>query len=180
MAEKKKESGRKLRCEFLIVGSAAVSADIISSVEIPRTKGIVVADPTLCSGCKICELVCSLHHEGVINPALARLYVAYDPFINEHPEPTFCKQCAGPECMLVCPTGAIGVDSATGARVVDEEKCNGCGLCVKACFLGMIKLNPDTKKALKCDLCDGDPQCVKYCPQNALKYEKTKKGAQYR
>ncbi len=33
---------------------------------------------------------------------------------------------------------------------------------------GGITLHPDTRVAVACDLCGGDPQCVKYCPEEAL------------
>ena len=50
------------------------------------------------------------------------------------------------------------------------DKCNGCGQCIPACRFGLITVNPDTRKAVKCDCCDGDPECVKHCPYHALGY----------
>jgi Fe-S-cluster-containing hydrogenase component 2 len=51
---------------------------------------------------------------------------------------------------------------------IDAEKCNGCGLCAEHCYLGMIRMDRESGKALKCDLCGGDPACVRYCPVGAL------------
>jgi len=137
-----------------------------------RTSGVIKADPARCTGCKTCEIVCSLTHEGRVAPRLARLRIEQDAFADPTPTIHLCEQCVGPDCLIACPSGAIGIDPKTGARVVDEEKCIACGICVAACQTGMIRLLPDDKaKAFKCDLCGGDPQCVVSCPQRALSYE---------
>jgi Fe-S-cluster-containing hydrogenase component 2 len=70
--------------------------------------------------------------------------------------------------MDACPVGAIEVDPKTNARVINAQKCTGCMTCVKACPWAMISFNEETKKATKCDLCGGDPQCVKWCPSGAM------------
>ncbi|MEW5785371.1 MAG: 4Fe-4S binding protein [Bacillota bacterium] len=49
-----------------------------------------------------------------------------------------------------------------------KEKCTGCGACVAACPDGMINLDAHGK-ADKCDLCEGEPLCVRYCSPGALK-----------
>jgi Fe-S-cluster-containing hydrogenase component 2 len=43
-----------------------------------------------------------------------------------------------------------------------------------------MSFNPITQKAFTCDLCNGDPQCVKYCPEGALHYMTAKDFAQYK
>jgi carbon-monoxide dehydrogenase iron sulfur subunit len=40
--------------------------------------------------------------------------------------------------------------------------------CVTACIYGGIAIDPQTKKAIKCDLCGGDPACVKACDYGAI------------
>ena len=47
--------------------------------------------------------------------------------------------------------------------VVDEEKCTNCGDCYDVCSYGVIHEHPERKVAFKCDLCDGDPQCITFC-----------------
>ena len=82
-----------------------------------------------------------------------------------------CLQCEEPNCMAVCPTKAISINAA-GVKIVAEEKCIGCKMCEMACPVGAIAVNSEKGIALKCDLCAGleEPQCVKYCYTEALKY----------
>ena len=81
-----------------------------------------------------------------------------------------CKQCPGPECLVVCPTGALHVDKETGARVIDKDVCVGCQLCLNACPVGPTRIHYVDMAGVcfKCDLCGGDPKCVKNCPAHAL------------
>jgi Fe-S-cluster-containing hydrogenase component 2 len=161
----------KARRMYLVPGAGTTAADAELTVEIP-SSGHLAVDSSRCSGCRDCEMVCSLVHEGEVIPSLALLRVRHDAFDDDHPDVSVCPQCRGPECLLACPRGAIVIDEGTGARVVEAELCDGCGLCVKACHLGMIWLDRRGAKARKCDLCDGEPQCVLHCPQKALAYRR--------
>jgi Fe-S-cluster-containing hydrogenase component 2 len=40
-----------------------------------------------------------------------------------------------------------------------------------------VFLNPDTQKAVKCDLCGGDPACARSCPTNAIEYSEVDEEA---
>ncbi len=54
---------------------------------------------------------------------------------------------------------------------IDSDKCNGCGLCVKACHEGAIGLEQGKAKLLREDHCDGLGDCLPACPMDAISFE---------
>jgi len=129
----------------------------------------LVIDAEKCVGCKTCELVCSAKHEGESNPTLSRVKV-----IRGDKEwggfPMVCLQCEQAWCIAACPQKAISRDEKLGRVVIDYDKCIGCRLCAMFCPFGNINFDPARKKVMKCDLCDGDPQCAKFCFYKAIQY----------
>ena len=88
-------------------------------------------------------------------------------------------------CAMVCPFGAIKIGE-NHLPIINEKKCNGCGICVKECPKKTLRLIPRTKLVhLACvsrdkgsavkDICTvgcfACNICVKVCPYNALKME---------
>ena len=130
---------------------------------------IMVVDQEKCTGCRLCEMVCSVNKEGVSNPARARIKI-----IKWETEgyymPMFCQHCEDPVCESVCPVNGICRDRDTGRVSVDQELCIGCRSCVSACPLGGAGFDSKTKEVLRCDQCGGDPTCVKYCQTKAIQY----------
>ncbi|MBE8539304.1 4Fe-4S dicluster domain-containing protein [Geoglobus acetivorans] len=124
--------------------------------------------PELCTGCRECEIACSLKHDGVVGYQKSRIRVIRDVFEGIE-IPVVCMQCIDAPCMNSCRVEAIYVDE-NGAKIIDYEKCIGCRRCIVVCPLGANFLNPETGKPIKCDLCDGDPVCVKFCSTGAVRY----------
>ena len=122
--------------------------------------------PERCSGCRLCEVACSILRFGVNNPkkSCLRVMIAYPhPVIRM---PIICHQCREPKCAENCPTDAIEVRD--GIVAIDEEKCVSCNQCVISCPFGAVFTHQDVDIPFKCDLCGGDPECVKICPKRAL------------
>ncbi len=123
-----------------------------------------------CSGCRRCEITCSLYHEGKIWPEASRIRVFM--LVPGVEIPSLCFQCEDYPCVEACPTEALSVNSQTGAVNVDASKCTACGLCIKACPGKVPHLHPEGNYIIICDLCNGKPKCVKACREgrwNALK-----------
>jgi Fe-S-cluster-containing hydrogenase component 2 len=124
-------------------------------------------EETLCSGCKICELVCSLVHEGECNPSFSRIKIISFEFVRRFA--IFCVRCLEAKCIEICPQNANYRDQVSGAILTDHSKCKSCGLCAKQCPHEAIFLSK-TGGIFRCDLCGGDPHCVGFCPTGALSF----------
>jgi Fe-S-cluster-containing dehydrogenase component len=175
-------------------GSVAYAMRPGEGCELPLVSHELRFDPKKCAGCNLCETACSQFHEGMVNPLASRNDFVLKPVVQfvgvsalsanapgwpqplttaslaEFSENHFCQQCSSPECLDACPQNAIYVDPKTGARVVDENMCVGCGECEYACQFGMIRVNPVSGTAVKCDFCGGDPQCAAWCPTGAITF----------
>jgi carbon-monoxide dehydrogenase iron sulfur subunit len=145
-------------------------------------KKIYSSNPEACTGCMVCELVCSLKHEKTgINPKRSMIKIISVPekgnFI-----PNVCQQCEDAPCISACPSDALLQESTTGIITVNEETCTGCNLCIDACVYNAIFIHPEKNTAVVCDICGGEPMCVKYCMQEAIvfltpeNYENKKSG----
>ncbi len=120
-----------------------------------------------CTGCRTCELVCAVQHDGCSNPARSRIRVVKWEDQGLY-IPMACQQCQDAPCLNVCPVKAISKDDGLERIMVNYEICIGCRSCVGVCPFGAMNYNVIDQKVFKCDLCDGDPQCVRFCDVKAV------------
>ena len=144
-----------------------------------------------CTGCGICAVSCSLAHSGTNHPNYYAINVKYE--FPKRLKGQVCTHCG--KCMEVCPNGAITEDPFDKHIVIDQSKCdlcrsvistnNGMGTslkCVNICPKQVIKspipnLNNTPYSQLiplACDLCGGIPECVEWCPNNAIEIKEMK------
>ncbi len=129
---------------------------------------ILVIDPEKCTSCRLCELACSQRNDGTFRPTWSRIDVTIK--VDEaFYFPRVCFQCEDSPCVDVCPTSALYRDEKTGAVVLEQSLCNECRMCEVGCPYGVIQCRDG--KARKCELCGGDPECVRFCSPGALRYE---------
>lgn len=113
-------------------------------------------DYTKCSGCRLCELACSLQHvENTFNPKRARIRI----FVEGN---LYFPVIAGPYTEAAC--------NSKHTVVIEGKELDACIFCRASCPARPIFKEPDTEIPLKCDFCGEppDPQCVAVCLNGAL------------
>jgi len=129
-------------------------------------RKFVAGDFEKCTGCGVCELVCALERVKTFDPSCSRIKILrLHQLINM---PVVCRLCENAPCVNACSREALKQSKETGVILVDEEKCDNCGWCIEACPYGAIALHPKKNVVMICDLCEGKPQCVEWCPEEAL------------
>ncbi len=141
---------------------------------------VLIVDPEKCTGCEVCEFVCSMEKYGAFNPLHARIRaIRIEPVINMA---IGCQFCLDAPCVHACPYKALEKrEEAGGIIKVDEDKCIGCGFCIRACDFGAISFNLKTEKVIICDLCqdrENGPACVEYCPKECIEHATLESFAQ--
>ncbi len=132
---------------------------------------VIKIDPFKCNGCKECETACAERHGGNRKIGLSRIHVmGSGPSDDGFSVPSTCQQCSDPPCMAVCPRNAIRRDGSLDRVVIDTSLCVGCTMCVSACPTGSMSFAHDLGLPFKCELCDGNPECVRVCEKKALEY----------
>ncbi len=200
------------RRDFLKIAGAAAGTSALSLTGVETAHASeshldpdrfgVLADFTLCVGCRRCEMACSQAHDlphgelesyddDSVFKEMRRPTIDDLTVINAYPAPdgredaltvkVNCMHCEHPPCVSACIVTALTKDPR-GPVVYDPWKCIGCRYCMIACPFQIPAYEYKdqlTPKVVKCDLCaektlngEGIPACVDMCPVDALTFGK--------
>ncbi len=150
-----------------------------------------------CTGCRTCETICASYNhkvtvDGKTLPGLGNPYYSNIRVSHFNPDvdvPVVCSICTDAPCIKACPvssdqkTRALSRNPAAKTIVCDVSLCTACGNCARACSQersGILFFNAETGVPGRlCTLCDGDPQCIKGCPNDALSFTEKSSGDEF-
>jgi len=127
-------------------------------------------DAMKCSGCRVCQLVCSFTYFKQVSPDRGALII--ERFKDGRDVVHSCRQCEKPACVDACKPKALSRSAKTGIVILDSKKCTSCGACVSACPYKGIKQYSKKCPPVKCIACGA---CVSWCPDNVLEIVKEEK-----
>ena len=117
-------------------------------------------DVQRCSGCHLCEMICSLFHLGVINTEKSAIRIGKDDLDTSLNRPVVCRQCREMACLR-------GEDADEG-----RERKSFLWARSRAEQCPFHALTSFGEYAYHCDLCGGSPRCVRVCTPGAIRIEK--------
>jgi len=132
--------------------------------------------PDKCDGCLECEKACIKAHPHAVASGKSRIKIDEDES-GKH-KVAVCVHCETCPPSEVCPSALLEFHNEGNYWTLDEHRCFACMACIPRCpydgvfFEGAFGI----ETAYTCDLCAGDPACVKVCPKGALTLEKTREG----
>jgi len=139
----------------------------VKAVKLGKQK-VLLYDPSRCTGCRYCEIACSYYHFKEFDFKKAHLHIIFEDKIGQF-EAIYCQHCDEPLCVAVCPNEAAVKDEETGLVRINPMRCIGCQTCVFACPLSVPWFNEEFHVSMKCDFCDGNPQCAQFCSPQAIR-----------
>ena len=120
----------------------------------------IVVKQKKCTGCHLCELVCSLSHLGVMNTEKSAIRIQKDDLNTSMNKPLVCLQCKEMKCL-----DGEDVDEVPAKKqfVWPKQRAEKCPFDSLTVF---------GQEAYHCDLCGGRPQCVGVCTVKAIHVRK--------
>jgi Fe-S-cluster-containing dehydrogenase component/DMSO reductase anchor subunit len=151
---------------------------------VPRPAFVFETDR--CTACEACRIACGIENQSghdtgwrqvtTFNPA------RHPALVTKHLS-LACNHCDTAACMLGCPASAYRRDAATGAVLLDAEKCIGCRYCSWVCPYDAPRFDEERGVMTKCTFCaprlaaGGEPACTQACPTGALTLGRREDGA---
>ena len=120
----------------------------------------LVTDPSKCSGCGICENVCSKAFYKVEDREKSAIRITANE--GNGFSIAVCDQCG--ICKEMCQTMALKT-AAAGVVQLNKKVCVGCLVCVGECLRDFMFYNDELPTPFKCVACG---LCVKQCPNGVL------------
>lgn len=118
----------------------------------------IKVDKTKCTGCLLCELTCSAFNAGMIQRQASAIRVRLHDLSDSIHQPIVCRQCTKMRCLK---EEGLDYDPSEARKFFWDRPER-----TKQCPFGALFLFEG--KVLHCNLCGGDPECVKSCPTGCL------------
>ena len=138
-----------------------------------KKKFGLVFHPENCNGCLDCENACGSAHASSVAAKKPRIKVTnsgnkYSAVMCVH-----CENCPPSE---VCPSALFEFHDDKRYWTLDEHRCFACMACVPRCPYEAVFFEGEfgVETAYICDLCNGDPECIKACTKGALTLDKSR------
>lgn len=131
-----------------------------------------------CYACNACVLACKYENKLPIGIRWIRIETigpeGVFPDIKKLFLPVLCMQCEKAPCIEACPIDGALFRYNDGVILVNEKKCDGCGLCISACPYNAISKDNSKNIVSKCNFCFNrlekglKPVCELACPSKAI------------
>lgn len=115
-----------------------------------------------CTGCGLCEVICSLSHTGTVDRKKSAVKIIMDDLGESIHKPLVCKQCEKMKCLdsELKDNPCLNIEAEKEKFIWEmPERAELCPFDGCFAFKG---------KVYHCDLCGGQPKCVRVCTQGAL------------
>lgn len=109
-----------------------------------------------CSGCHLCEMVCSLFHLGIINTEKSAIRIHKEDLDTSLNTPVLCRRCKEMKCL----NGEKTVQTQERKKFIWNK--------TRAEHCPFDALSVLGEEAFHCDLCSRNPQCVRVCTPGAI------------
>jgi Fe-S-cluster-containing dehydrogenase component len=142
-------------------------------------RAAFVFDAARCTGCGACALACTIENRLDWGRSWRQIVSANPAHRPDAPAPHLsmaCNHCERAPCMEACPALAYRRDAATGAVLIDPDRCIGCRYCAWACPYDAPRFDARAGIMTKCTFCahrlrEGRaPACASLCPTGALTF----------
>jgi len=163
---------------FRFINKKKEWGSLLNRIENIINQKVLIHNPEKCTGCLLCMIACSYKHFNTFDLNKSHINILQNSekgsFIG-----IYCAHCDEPACLASCPVEAITKDIDTGWVKINSIKCILCKSCIYSCPISHPWFIEDYKKMVKCDFCDGDPYCAKFCPTEAIKVVTRKEAYEF-